>query len=291
MLLELTDVIKLYQPENKRLQVPALRGVDLQVEEGELLTLIGPSGSGKSTLIKLIGGIERPSSGTIHMEGVGKVNSLQGRKLDLYRREKIGFIYQFPERNLIPNLTAFENVMLPMRFLGKLGRAERRTRAVELLDAVGLLNRKKNKLHQLSGGEAQRVSIAVALANQPKLVLADEPTGELDSNNTLKVIRYFKSLNEQLGTSFIVVTHDERFSRMTKKAYKISDGRIYGLHRQVVTKEGVIDGTKREHLLLVDKHGNLRLPADIIPEVNINRKVVVKVDKTKGIIEIIPVNE
>ena len=145
--LTLTDVIKLYKPENEHLQVPALRGVDLELEKGELASIIGPSGSGKSTLIKMIGGIDIPSSGTIEMkdeDGLTIINKLRGKKLDKYRREKIGFLYQFPERNLLPSLSAFENVELPMRLLGYLGRVVRKKRATELLDAVGLLGRKEN---------------------------------------------------------------------------------------------------------------------------------------------------
>jgi ABC-type lipoprotein export system ATPase subunit len=290
-MLTLTDVIKLYKPENKRLQIPALRGVDFQLEEGELITLIGPSGSGKSTLIKIIGAIEEPSSGTIEMEGVGMINSLQGKALTKYRQEKIGFIYQFPERNLVRGLSALKNIMLPMRFAGKLGREQRYQRAMELLEAVGLENRKKNTLRQLSGGEAQRVSIAVALANQPKLVLADEPTGELDSINTFKIIRYFKKLNQEFGTSFIVVTHDERFSQLTKKAYKIRDGRIYGLHRDNKRQINKIAVNNREHLLLVDNHGNIRIPDDIRKEMNITKHVMARADKNKGIVELIPIND
>ena len=292
--LTLTDVIKLYKPENEHLQVPALRGVDLELEKGELASIIGPSGSGKSTLIKMIGGIDVPSSGTIEMqdeEGLTIINKLRGKKLDKYRREKIGFLYQFPERNLLPSLSAFENVELPMRLLGKLSREERKKRATELLDAVGLLGRKENKPNQLSGGEAQRTSIAVALANNPVLVLADEPTGELDSDNTFKIITYFQDLNKQYGTSFIVVTHDERFAKLTKNTYKIKDGRIYGMHRRALTIENGQKILQREHLLFVDRHGNLRLPEELIEEAGIKKNVIVRFNKEKKVLEVVPVNE
>lgn len=290
MFLELSDVIKLYKPENEHLQIPALRGIDLELEDNELVTIIGPSGSGKSTLIKMIGGIEQPSSGTIHMEDVGFINALSGKKLVTYRQQEVGFVYQFPDQNLIPSLTAIENVELPMRIKGKISREERIKRSLDLLESIGLLDRKEHRPGQLSGGEAQRVSIAVALANKPKLVLADEPTGELDSENTFKIIDYFKLLNQELGTSFIVVTHDERFARMTKKTYKIRDGRIYGLHRQMITEDGQIS-KKREHLLFVDRHGNLRIPEDLREEANIEKHVVVRFDKIKGVLEIIPIKD
>jgi ABC-type lipoprotein export system ATPase subunit len=224
------------------------------------------------------------------MAGIGYINNLKAKQLNHYRREMIGFVYQFPERNLVPSLTAFENILLPMRILGKLGREERKQRAIELLDAVGLLDRQKNRPSELSGGEAQRVSIAVALSNNPKIILADEPTGELDSDNTFKIIQYFKDINEDYGTTFIVVTHDERFARMTKNTYKIRDGRIYGLHRQTILDDGTIS-KKREHLLFVDRHGNLRIPDDIISEAGVQKHVIVRFDKMKGVIEVIPVSE
>lgn len=286
--LELTDVIKLYKPENEHLQIPALRGVDLELGRGELASIIGPSGSGKSTLIKLVGGIEQPSSGSIYMDDVGMINTLKGKALNQYRQEVVGFVYQFPERNLVASLSAMENVELPIRILGKLGRQERIKRSRELLDAVGLLDRATNKPGQLSGGEAQRVSVAVALANNPMLVLADEPTGELDSDNTFKMIDYFKELNHHYGISFLVVTHDERFANMTKNTYKIRDGRIYGMHRRVLGSESI---SKREHLLFVDRHGNLRIPDNLLEEANIRKHVIVRHNKETGCLEVIPVND
>ena len=289
--LTLTDVIKLYKPENEHLQVPALRGVDLELKRGELASIIGPSGSGKSTLIKMIGGIDTPSSGIIEMEDVGIINNLRGKQLDKYRREKIGFLYQFPERNLLPSLSALENVEMPMRLLGKLSREERKKKARELLDSVGLLDRRNNKSNQLSGGEAQRTSIAVALSNNPLLILADEPTGELDSDNTFKIISYFQDLNREYGTSFIVVTHDERFAKLTNNTYKIRDGRIYGMHRRAVTVENGKKVLQREHLLFVDRHGNLRIPEELLEEAGIKKNVIVRYNKEKNVLEVVPVNE
>ena len=290
--LELHDVIKLYKPENEILQVPALRGVDLSLKKSELAAIIGPSGSGKSTLIKIIGGIEQPSSGIVEMEDIGIINKLKGRELTKYRRNVVGFVYQFPERNLLPSLSALENIMLPIRINNKLGREQRIKRALELLDAVGLADRKENHLTQLSGGEAQRVSIAVALANNPALILADEPTGELDTENTFKIINYFKELNQMYGTSFIVVTHDERFAQMTERTYKIRDGRIYGMHRRVI-EESPTGGTqqKREHILFVDQYGNVRIPEELREEANIHEHVILRYNKDKGVLEIVPLNE
>lgn len=289
--LEVRDVIKLYKPDNELLQIPALRGVDLSLGKSELTTIIGPSGAGKSTLIKIIGGIEFPSSGTVEMEGVGQINKLKIKQLENYRKNNVGFVYQFPEKNLIPSLSAEENVILPMRIKGGFTREFRKKRAHELLNALGVFNRRENTLKALSGGEAQRVSIAVALANSPTLILADEPTGELDSENTFKIIDYFQEINKNYGTSFIVVTHDERFAKMTQKTYKIKDGRIYGFHRRVIDESSQGSIVRREHLLLVDRHGNLRLPEELRLKANIREQVVVRYDEIKGILEVIAIND
>ncbi|MFX1507349.1 MAG: ABC transporter ATP-binding protein, partial [Promethearchaeota archaeon] len=196
--LECNDLIKLYVEEQSRLQVPALRGIELTVNEGELITIIGPSGSGKSTLLNLIGGIDRPSTGDIILDD-DVITKMTDRQLTLYRRHKVGFLYQLPERNLVWNLTAEKNVMLPMKLAGRWSHEQQKKRARQFLIDVGLESRRNHKPSQLSGGEAQRTGIAVALANDPSIVLADEPTGELDSVTTFKIIEYFKLLNKQHG--------------------------------------------------------------------------------------------
>ncbi|MHA1946170.1 MAG: ABC transporter ATP-binding protein [Candidatus Kariarchaeaceae archaeon] len=281
--LECNDVIKLYTDEQTKLQVPALRGVELTANEGELVSIIGPSGSGKSTLINLIGGIDKPSSGDIILDG-NMITKFKERELTKYRRERIGFLYQLPERNLIWNLSALKNTIVPMRLSGKWSHGTQKNRALELLKDVGLEHRKNHKPHQLSGGEAQRVGIAVALANDPDIILADEPTGELDSLTTFKIIDYFKQLNDTLGKTFIVVTHDHRFANMTTKAMKIMDGRITGLHRAIDPRKSFSD---REEVIFVDDHGNLRLPMNIREEAGIKNHVQIRMQD--GFAMIIPV--
>jgi ABC-type lipoprotein export system ATPase subunit len=281
--LECNDLIKLYVDEQSKIQVPALRGVELTANEGDLISIIGPSGSGKSTLINLIGGIDKPSSGEIVLNGE-IVTKMKYRELTKYRRTHIGFLYQLPERNLIWNLTALKNVMIPMRLSGRWGYNAQKNRALELLKDVGLEQRKGHKPHQLSGGEAQRVGIAVSLANDPDVVLADEPTGELDSVTTFKIIDYFKQLNKSLGKTFIVVTHDHRFANMTTKAMKILDGRIIGLHRAIDPR---ISLAKREEVIFVDDHGNLRLPQDIRERTGIKNHIQIEV--RDGFATLIPV--
>ena len=281
--LECNDLIKLYIEEQSKIQVPALRGIELSAHEGDLVAIIGPSGSGKSTLINLIAGIDKPSSGEIIL-GDDIVTKLTTRQLTQYRRHRIGLLYQLPERNLVWNLTAMKNVMLPMKLAGKLSHSEQKKRAKGLLMDVGLERREKHKPYQLSGGEAQRTGIAVALANDPDIVLADEPTGELDSVTTFKIIDYFKTLNENLGKTFLVVTHDDRFANMTNKALRILDGRMVGLHRAVDSK---ISLSHREEVVYVDDHGNLRIPDDIRKQAGIQNHV--QIEMRDGFATIIPV--
>ena len=281
--LECRDLIKLYIEEQSKIQVPALRGIELTANEGDLIAIIGPSGSGKSTLVNLIGGIDRPSSGEIVLGG-NVVTKMKPRQLTEYRRSRVGFLYQLPERNLIWNLTALKNVMLPMKLSGLWTYSEQKQRAHQLLEDVGLDRRSGHKPNQLSGGEAQRAGIAVALANDPDVVLADEPTGELDSVTTLKIIDYFKILNKSLGKTFLVVTHDHRFANMTNKAMRILDGRIVGLHRAIDPTKSLVD---REEVIYVDDHGNLRLPDEIRQQAGIKNHI--QIEMRDGLATLIPV--
>ena len=288
--LQLHDVIKLYKPDNESLQVPALRGVNLQVNENEMCAIIGPSGSGKTTLLKLVAGLEKPSSGTVYIEGTGYINDLSTRNLKKYRQQTIGFMFQHPENNILSSNKAIDNVTFPMRILGKLGHEQRKKRALELLELVGLSNRQNHNLSSLSGGEAQRVALAVALANDPKIVLADEPTGELDSETTFEIIKFLKDINKEVGTSILVVTHDTRFSNLTNNTYKLKDGRILGLHRYSDQLDVSQSRAYREHVYLIDQFGNLGIPEEIIKELNLGSEVKLRVNKEKNLLEVIPLN-
>ena len=281
--LECHDLIKLYVEEQSKIQVPALRGIELTSNEGDLIAIIGPSGSGKSTLINLIAGIDKPSSGDIILGGE-IVTKFTKRQLTHYRRNRVGLLYQLPERNLVWNLTALKNVLLPMKLTGRWNHSQQKQRARLLLRDVGLEGREHHKPHQLSGGEAQRTGIAVALANDPDIILADEPTGELDSVTTFKIIDYFKTLNENLGKTFIVVTHDDRFANMTNKSMRILDGRIVGLHRAVDPKTSL---SHREEVIYVDDHGNLRLPDNIRKQSGIKNHI--QIEMRDGFATLIPV--
>jgi len=204
-----------------KVPVNALRGANLRVEKGDFIAILGPSGSGKSTLLNMIGALDKPTEGKVFIEGVD-VSTLNDNELaDLRRR--IGFVFQF--FNLIPRLTAKGNVELTMAILG-LGKSERRKRAEELLETVGLKERANHKPAELSGGERQRVAIARALANNPKFLLMDEPTGNIDSKTANEIIGLVKRLNEEKGVTIIIVTHDQQITSQTKRTVQMLDGLI-----------------------------------------------------------------
>ncbi len=204
-----------------KVPVEALRGVNLRVENGDFISILGPSGSGKSTMLNLIGALDKPTSGTLLIDGVdiGKLNDNQLADLRL----KIGFVFQF--FNLIPRLTARDNVELAMSIANK-SKGERRKRAVELLETVGLKDRVNHKPAELSGGQQQRVAIARALSNNPKFLLLDEPTGNVDSKTAGEVLSLIKKLNAEQSVSIIMVTHDQHLAREAKRTVQMFDGEI-----------------------------------------------------------------
>jgi putative ABC transport system ATP-binding protein len=216
---EAIDVKKTYMLG--KVPVEALRGVNLKVEAGDFVAILGPSGSGKSTMLNLIGALDKPSSGTLLIDGVdiSKLNDNQLAQLRL----KIGFVFQF--FNLIPRLTARDNVELPMS-IANMSKAQRKKRAVELLETVGLKDRVNHKPAELSGGQQQRVAIARALANNPKFLLLDEPTGNVDSKTASEVLKLIRKLNVEDNVSIIMVTHDQHLARESKRTVQMFDGEI-----------------------------------------------------------------
>ncbi len=216
------DVIKVYRAGKS--EVIALRGLDMAVSDRELVAVRGPSGCGKTTLLNLLGGIDRPTAGRIEVNGSNLVD-LSDAELVRYRLQKVGFIFQF--FNLVPTLTAEENVELPMRLAGK-GPSARSKRTKELLELVGMTKRAVHRPDELSGGEQQRIAIGVALANDPSLLLADEPTGELDTKTGQEVLDLFQRMNQEFGKTIVVVTHDTRVSQIAHRILEIRDGKILG---------------------------------------------------------------
>jgi len=217
--LEALDVVKNYPMQ--RGTVAAVRGVSLAVDTAESVAVVGPSGSGKSTLLTLLGGLDAPTSGVIRIQGTS-LDGMTDRALTRLRLERIGFVFQ--RFHLLPVLTARENIELPMAELGMPGTA-RSARALELLDYVGLGERADHRTNELSGGEMQRVAIARALANRPAIILADEPTGELDAETGRDILDLFRRLNDD-GTTLVVVTHDDQLAREAGRVVRMRDGRV-----------------------------------------------------------------
>jgi len=216
------DLIKVYK--TGRSEVIALRGLDCTIKEGEILAIMGPSGCGKTTLLNIIGGLDRPTAGSVTVDGVNLVN-LTSEGLVRHRREKVGIVFQF--FNLVPTLTARENIELPMRLAGK-DREYMKTRTDELLKLVEMEARARHKPDEMSGGEQQRVGLAVALANDPPILLADEPTGELDTTTGHQILMLFRELRDRFGKTIVIVTHDQRIGQIADTVMTIVDGRITG---------------------------------------------------------------
>jgi len=219
-MIKVQDITKVYNIGP--IEIRAVNGLDVAIDAGEFLSIVGPSGSGKTTLLHLIGLLDAPTSGSISIDDM-ETGALSAKELTRLRREKIGFVFQ--EFNLLPVLNARENVELPLRYL-KVSGEERHRRAMQALDMVGLTDRANNRPSQLSGGEQQRVAIARALVTNPVLVLADEPTGELDTYNTCKVIELMRDLNRETGQTFAIVTHDPMVADYTRRIITLRDGKV-----------------------------------------------------------------
>ncbi|WP_056934390.1 ABC transporter ATP-binding protein [Thermococcus barophilus] len=221
IVLETVNLVKNYYI-GRKIVVPALRGVSLKIYEGEFVAIIGPSGSGKTTLLNMLGLLDRPTSGKVYIDGID-VSNLNDNQLSEIRLRKIGFVFQY--YNLVPILTALENVELPMLLAG-VPRKKRIKRAKELLKSVGLEKFMHHKPNEMSGGQQQRVAIARALANDPSIVLADEPTGNLDTQTSKEIIALMKRINLERGTTFVIVTHDVEVAKEAERILQIRDGKI-----------------------------------------------------------------
>ncbi|MEM3522578.1 MAG: ABC transporter ATP-binding protein [Candidatus Bathyarchaeia archaeon] len=215
------DLMKVYRIGH--IEIPALNGVNLKVKKGEFISIVGPSGSGKSTLLNMLGALDRPTSGYVFIDGVN-IFSLNDNQLAEFRNLKIGFVFQ--AYNLIPRATVIKNVELPMITRG-IPKSERLKRAYELLKRVGLSDKIYRKPLELSGGEQQRVAIARALVNRPSIVLADEPTGNVDSKTSYEIVELLKEINSEFGTTFIIVTHNPEVANATERIVHLRDGKIY----------------------------------------------------------------
>jgi len=276
------NLVKIYK--TKDLEVLALQGLDLAIEKGELMAIIGNSGSGKSTLLNMLGGLDRPSAGRLFVDGK---NLLRYSDQDLtnYRRTTVGFVWQNNARNLIHYLSALNNVMLPMQFNrrdGDLrGALKRREWALELLDMVGLGNHAKKKLGQLSGGEQQRVALAIALANRPKILLADEPTGSVDVATCRQIMDIFRKFNRELGITVIIVTHDRTLTHMVNRVVAIRDGKTSSeFLARVHLRERLADITDFEGMethdeyAVLDRAGRVQIPEEFLKQLGVTGNTI-----------------
>lgn len=279
------NLVKIYKSEG--VEVMALQGLDLTVERGELMGIVGSSGSGKSTLLNMLGGLDKPSAGSLFVDGKDLLK-FGAAELISYMRDTVGFVWQNNARNLIPYLTAEQNVELPMLLRGA---KSRRRQAERLLDMVGLSKRKNSLLAQMSGGEQQRVAIAIALANNPRLLLADEPTGAVDTKTAAMVLDVFKRLNKELGVTIIIVTHDVKLAKSIDRVVSIRDGKTA---TEMIRKKSLSDiasldslsgneaqeehEAAQEELAVLDRAGRLQIPKEYLSAMGIKGGDKVKVE-------------
>ncbi|WP_416961802.1 ABC transporter ATP-binding protein [Streptomyces sp. Agncl-13] len=261
-------------------EVQALQGLDLLVREGELMALVGASGSGKSTLMNILAGLDTPTAGAARVAGRDLLTMTAKDRL-AYRREVVGFVWQQTSRNLLPYLTAAQNIALPMQLSGRRsGRRAKAERALELLELLEVADCRDRRPREMSGGQQQRVAIGVALANAPAVLLADEPTGELDSHTAEQVFAAFRTANEQLGTTIVIVTHDQAVAAEVRRTVAIRDGRT----STEVLRRSQVDATTghetvvaREYAML-DRAGRLQLPAEYTEALDMRDRVALELE-------------
>ena len=281
------NLVKIYK--TAELEVLALQGLDLQVERGELLAIIGNSGSGKSTFLNMLGGLDTPSAGKLFVDGKN-LFTMTEKQLVEYKRDTVGFVWQNNARNLLPYLSALENVMTPMQFGAEKNKKEQ---ALKLLDMVGMSHKKASRLNQLSGGEQQRIAIAIALANQPKLLLADEPTGSVDRKTADYILDVFRHLNRDEGQTIVIVTHDVALSKQVQRVVAIRDGKFSSerILKEQYSLEGATainwqDEETQEEYAIIDRAGRIQIPKDMLTEAGIaDNKLKMEVKDGKIILE------
>lgn len=274
VLVQADGLIKIYK--TKDIEVVALQGLDLEIKRGELMAIIGSSGSGKSTFLNMIGGLDRPSAGKLFVDGKN-LFTMTEKELVSYKRHTVGFVWQNNGRNLLPYLSVYENILMPMELANE---KQRRERADFLLDLVGLSSKKNQRMHTLSGGEQQRVAIAIALANAPKVLLADEPTGSVDSKTANYIYDIFRNLNKETGQTIIIVTHDVTLSKKVQRVAAIRDGKISSEHilkedysERIRQLDSAIDWHEeetQEEYAILDRSGRVQIPAEMLQKLELS---------------------
>ena len=287
-MVECEGLVKIYK--TKDIEVLALQGLELRIEEGELMAIIGNSGSGKSTFLNMIGGLDRPSAGKLFVDGKD-LFKLSDQELVDYKRKTVGFVWQNNARNLLPYLTAWQNVQMPILFQSG---AKKKQRALELLDLVGLSHKKHSRLTQLSGGEQQRIALAIALANSPRLLLADEPTGSVDAKTGAYILDVFRKINQEMGITTVIVTHDTLLTKKVNRVVAIRDGKISS---ERIMKQSYLNRLQDIHSFtqteevqdeyaVLDRAGRLQIPREMLDKLHISgNRLKIELDDQKIIIE------
>ena len=287
-MIECENLVKIYK--TKDIEVLALQGLELRIDKGELLAVVGNSGSGKSTFLNLLGGLDRPSAGKLTVDGKD-LFKLSEKELVDYKRHTVGFVWQNNARNMLPYLTAWQHVQMPMLFDSS---KKKKERALELLEMVGLHHRKDHRLDQMSGGEQQRVAIAIALANDPKILLADEPTGSVDAKTGAYILDVLKNINASTGVTTVIVTHDRQLTKKVNRVVSIRDGKLSSerLMKQnyrdrlseisTFTEESEV----QDEFTVLDRAGRLQIPKEYLEQMQLQgNKVRVEYKDGKIIIE------
>lgn len=289
ILISCDSLVKIFKTED--VEVMALQGLDMEIKRGELLSVIGKSGSGKSTLMNIIGGLEKPSAGKITVGGKN-LSEMTDKEMVAYRKKTVGFVWQKSGRNLLGYLTSLENIEFAMNFTGIKGK-EKREKALKLIEMVGMSHKKDSYPHQMSGGEQQRIAIAVALANEPEILLADEPTGAVDTKTSNMIQDLFRELNRELGLTIIIVTHDMKLANKVDRVVMISDGKISTEKIMKAQYREKIDSMEsmelgedaHEEFSVLDKAGRVQLNQDMLEAAGIDtNKVKITVEDGKVVI-------
>ena len=288
VMIECENLVKIYK--TKDIEVLALQGLDLRIEKGELLAVVGNSGSGKSTFLNLLGGLDRPSAGKLTVDGKD-LFKLSEKELVDYKRHTVGFVWQNNARNMLPYLTAWQNVQMPMLFDSS---KKKKERALELLEMVGLHHRKDHRLDQMSGGEQQRVAIAIALANDPKILLADEPTGSVDAKTGAYILDVLKNINAATGVTTVIVTHDRQLTKKVNRVVSIRDGKLSSErlmkqdYRERLSEISAFteESEVQDEFTVLDRAGRLQIPKEYLEQMQLQgNKVRVEYKDGKIIIE------
>lgn len=287
LIIKCDNLVKIYKTKDS--EVMALQGLDMNVEKGELMAIVGKSGSGKSTFLNMVGGLDKPSAGRLFVDGKD-LFKMSNQDLIEYKKQTVGFVWQNNARNLFPYLNAFQNIQVPMMFTNN---KKRKEEAQRLLEMVGLAHRKHSRLGELSGGEQQRIAIAIALANNPKVLLADEPTGSVDVQTADYILDVFRELNKTLETTIVIVTHDLGLARKVNRVVSIQDGKISSeMHARISYDMENISGFEEEHdeFAVLDRAGRLQLPNEMLEKMGVDNNKV-RLEYVNDTIVIKPVDE